>query len=186
MQPPITERDRIAGRVRSAGFSCRRCGACCSGANNEVMVAPPEIEELVRATGLSAEDIVEPYPEWIEDGDMRFTFGWVLRRGPDGNCIFLEQNRCRVYAHRPHICRTYPCMLDGDALIVSECPGCIAGAETPDAEMIAEDLIRRRTAEENEARATEIQFRRYRNVSGSSLVFDSEGAHISAIPSKKS
>ena len=185
MQTPTTERNRIADRVRTAGFSCLLCGACCSGADNEVMVAPPEIEKLIRATGFSAEDIVEPYPEWIEDGDTRFTFGWVLRRGPDGNCIFLEQNRCRVYAHRPHICRTYPFMLNGDALIVSECPGCIAGAKTPDAEMITEDLIRRRTAEESEARDTEKQYCSHQKLPCSSLVFDSTDMHIYPMQSKK-
>ena len=105
--------ERVKQQVLEAGFSCLLCGVCCSGPDNEVMVSPPEIEMLAEATGMSCDEIAEPYPEWMQQGGCTFTFGWVLRRGEDGNCIFLENNRCRVYQNRPHICRTYPFMLDG-------------------------------------------------------------------------
>ena len=106
-----------------------------------------------------------------------FTFGWVLRRGEDGNCIFLENNRCRVYQNRPHICRTYPFMLDGEELIVSECPGCSKERVTEDAGQITKDLLRRRDAEDRELEKTEKQYQKHSISTGSTIVFDSNGAH---------
>ena len=101
----------------------------------------------------------------------------VLRRGEDGNCIFLKNNRCRVYQNRPHICRTYPFMLDGAELIISECPGCSNGKVTENAGQIAKDLLRRRDAEDRELEKTEKQYQKHSISTGSTIVFDSNGAH---------
>ncbi|HJK49675.1 MAG TPA: YkgJ family cysteine cluster protein, partial [Methanocorpusculum sp.] len=79
------ETERVKQQVLEAGFSCLLCGACCSGPDNEVMVSPPEIEMLAEATGMSRDEIAEPYPEWMQQDGCTFTFGWVLRRGEDGN-----------------------------------------------------------------------------------------------------
>lgn len=181
----MDETKRIEADVRRAGFSCLLCGACCSGPDNEVMVSPPEIELLAAVTGSTADEIAEPYQEWIRQGGASFTFGWVLRRGSDGNCIFLNDNRCRVYHARPHICRTYPFMLNGTELIVSECSGCRDGAATKDAGQITRDLITRRTAEDTELEKTETQYQKNSTITGSTIVFDSNGAHEYTIPPKK-
>lgn len=178
--------DRIKRLVHEAGFSCLLCGECCSGADNEVMVSPPEIEALTEATGMSRDEIVLPYPEWIQQDGFTFTFGWVLQRGADGNCIFLENNRCRVYSSRPHICRTYPFMLDEENLIISDCPGCISGDETADAGQITGDLLRRRDAEDIELEKTEKQYQKHSIITGSTMIFDSSGAHEYTIPPKRS
>lgn len=182
----MTGTERIQETVRRAGFTCRLCGACCSGPDNEVMVSPQEIDVLVSATGRPASGIAEPYPEWLQQDGGTFTFGWVLRRGKDGNCIFLEDNRCRVYESRPHICRTYPFMLDGEELLISECPGCTAGTNTGNAEQIMQDLIRRRDAEDAELEMTEKQYQKHSIITGSTIVFDSRGAHEYLIRPKKS
>lgn len=174
----MNEEELLAARVRSAGFYCRSCSACCSGPENEVMVSPSEIQALSAASGIPAEEISEPYPEWIDDpAGGRCTFGWVIRRGEDGNCIFLEDGRCRVYASRPHLCRTYPFMLNGDRLIISECPGRCACEETADADGIVHDLILRRDAEDAEYLQTEQQYQKHSIKAGSTIVFDSTGAH---------
>ncbi|MCZ0862118.1 YkgJ family cysteine cluster protein [Methanocorpusculum vombati] len=173
----MNEAERIEEEVCRAGFSCLLCGACCSGPDNEVMVSPPEIAVLAAATGLSRDEIAEPYPEWMQQDGCTFTFGWVLKRGSDGNCIFLEKNRCRVYRFRPHICRTYPFMLDKERLIVSACPGCVAGCETAGAGEITGDLLRRREAEDAELEKTENQYQKHSIITGSTIVFDSSGAH---------
>jgi len=164
-------------KIEVTGFSCKCCGKCCSGADNEVLVSPEEIEVLMKGTHLSFTDIAEPYPEWLEEKGMNFTFGWVLRRGEDGNCMFLKDNRCTVYQIRPHICRTYPFMLDGDRLIVSECDGFLPGRGCPEAEKIADDLNKRREAEDREFFGTKEQYQKYCNNSGSTIIFDSRGAH---------
>ena len=45
--------------------------------------------------------------------------GKFALKSVDGKCIFLEGNNCKVYEHRPEICRKYPFFEDG----VRECKG---------------------------------------------------------------
>ncbi len=172
------ERARIERAVHDAGFTCQCCGACCSGSGNEVMVSPDEIDALCAASGLSFARIAEPYPDWIEtENGGCITFGWVLCRGPDGNCIFLQNNRCSVYASRPHICRTYPFMLDGPHLLISECPA-VGGDAAPDSESVADALLARRDGEDREFFATKGQYQKHISVPQTRAVIDSRGTHL--------
>lgn len=164
-------------QLGEAGFACECCGACCSGADNEVIVSPDEIDALAEVTGLSPEDIAEPYPEWFEEHGERFTFSWILRRGKDGNCMFLKDNRCTVYAHRPDICRTYPFMLHDGRLIISECQA-VGRHQTADPEQLADDLILRAQHDDAEFEATRKEYQKHCITAGATLVIDSRGAHI--------
>ena len=33
----------------------------------------------------------------------------ILKKGPDGNCIYLGEGGCTIYERRPAICRTFDC-----------------------------------------------------------------------------
>ncbi|HJK02319.1 MAG TPA: YkgJ family cysteine cluster protein [Methanocorpusculum sp.] len=182
----MDKNEMIEKEIRKAGFSCLRCGACCSGPNNEVMVSQPEIEELSATTNLLRDEIVEPYPEWIKKDGFTFTFGWVLKRNSDGNCIFLEKKQCQVYNNRPYICRTYPFMLDGERLIISMCPGCGTNLDTPNATEIKKDLLLRREEEERDLKKTEKHYQKHSTIKDSTIVFDSSGAHEYYFPPKRS
>ena len=46
-------KDELTKKIRDACFTCTLCGACCSGADNEVMVSPDEVEALMQETSLS-------------------------------------------------------------------------------------------------------------------------------------
>ncbi|HJJ29255.1 MAG TPA: YkgJ family cysteine cluster protein [Methanocorpusculum sp.] len=167
--------------LKKSGFRCRMCAKCCSGPDNEVMVSPDEIDVLCRASGLAFSEIAGPYPEWLPKKGGRFTLGWVLRRGKDGNCMFLENGRCRYYQVRPHICRTYPFMLNEGKLLISECDGiCEANAPLSDGEAkeLARALRDREAAEAAEAQATAVQYQKNSNITGTTIIYDSRGAHI--------
>jgi Fe-S-cluster containining protein len=86
------------------------------------MVGPDEIYQIMENTGLSFEQIVQPYPEMICDGDRTYTIGWIIRRVGD-RCIFLDKTTCTIYEHRPWICKTYPFALDQNELQVHPCTG---------------------------------------------------------------
>ena len=171
------DKQSLTESLVKARFRCEECGLCCSGCNNEVIVSPDEVDALSHASGLSFEDIAEPYPEWFEEKDERFTLAWVLRRGADGNCLFLENNRCRYYASRPHLCRTYPFMLNRDELIISECPA-LGKHETADAEVLADALFKRQMADDAEVEATKREYQKHSILSGETVVIDSRGVHI--------
>lgn len=176
------DREQYAAAIAETGFTCTRCGACCLGVGVEaslVIVAPPEIRGIIQATGLSWDQIVEPFPELMTTaGGGTYTFEWALRRRA-GRCIFAESDRCTIHPHRPWICRTYPFMLDGDRLVRSECGG--YGCSRPvtgDDEALVDDLIARRDAEElEEIKVKEI----YKNAAipaGRSVVIDGEGMKV--------
>ncbi len=170
--------EAISREIRKIGFQCQQCGACCRGEEKAscVIVSPPEIDRIIEATGLERSKIVVPYPEYIEsDEGRRFTFEWCLKN-EDGKCIFLaEDGRCTIYSARPWICRTYPFALDGDSIIISECPG-VGEAITPEeADALTACLLKRQEAEEEEEIAVEEVFSSHTIPMGKTVVFDSRG-----------
>lgn len=168
----------LAKKIQSIGFSCTLCGSCCRCSEIDtglVMVSADEVRALMSLTGLSWDEVAFPYPELIDDGrGGRYTLGWCVRYDR-GACRFLVKGRCAVYKARPWICRTYPFMLDSDRLLVSECGGLGQVITGSDALRIAQDLIARKKAEDEEAERMQRVLRENPLPAGSSVVIDSEG-----------
>lgn len=168
----------LADEIMTIGFRCTGCGACCrevSAGSNTVMVAPSEVRAVAEAAGLPFSAVAEPYPEHIEREDGTFyTFDWCLRR-EGGRCLFLKGQRCSVYRVRPWICRTYPFMLDGDRLIVSECPGLGAETDWEEARRLAAVLLERQEAEQAEEEGIRSVLSSAAVAPGTCAVVDSEG-----------
>ncbi|MBP2144722.1 Fe-S-cluster containining protein [Methanofollis sp. W23] len=170
--------DELAVEIKEVGFQCTRCGACCSEiseGSNLVIVSPGEVRQVAKAAGLPRDEVAEPYPEFLEGSEGSwYTFDWCLSR-EGGHCRFLDGEKCRVYAARPWICRTYPFMLEDDRLIVSECPG-IGGAMTmEEGRAIARALLARQAAEVAEEEGIRRVLSTTSPPSGESVVVDSEG-----------
>lgn len=85
-------------------FECQPdCGRCCSKEREgEVFVEPNDIAGLAESLGLTSHDFYGLYVLRNEDDDM------VLRLAAEGDCIFLKEGACSVYAARPLQCRSYP------------------------------------------------------------------------------
>jgi Fe-S-cluster containining protein len=147
------EHQELARRIREIGFSCTRCGDCCTGTGtdaNLVMVMPEEIDRISRGSGDCPDDFAEPYPESIGmHSGGSITFERCLRRSSSG-CTFLSGNSCRVYPCRPWICRTYPFMLDDDELRVFACNGLGKEITTDEAGELARQLLKRKEEERKE------------------------------------
>lgn len=171
----------VADLVRSVGFRCRECGACCRRVaedSNLVLVSPAEVRAIMAATDMAWDEVAEPYPDFIDDGSGgEYTLAWCIRRTADA-CIFLRDGRCSVYAHRPWICRTYPFMLVDDDLLVSECPGLGTPLLPGDAHDTAADLCRRQAAEAAEEAALDAVYRNAAVPPGKRVVIDSEGMKV--------
>ena len=166
-------RQTVAKELGKSEFSCLRCGKCCrrEDGDNTVFVRPGEIERITEKTGLSFEETAAPlFPDVYErqggkyavtaaraaavleeiadqiapDGRVR-TFGWTLRRKPDGSCRFLNaDNKCLVYEERPLLCRTYPFYLEDGTLTECECGGIGNGTLSKDGcRLLADDLTDR-------------------------------------------
>jgi Fe-S-cluster containining protein len=178
----------VAKKVAASRFRCRRCGKCCKSAygDNTVTIFPSEIRAIMGATGLEWLDVVRPNDCFdMDDNGEYHTFEWALLKKNNGECKFLENGACRIYEHRPHICRTYPMSLDTGHMEVElyECDGIGAGdMEEADALNMAQALIKRQLAETTETNALMERFEPFRpatpgmSVQRILVVHDSEGA----------
>lgn len=108
-------------------FSCRRCGACCTGEPGHVWLGDGEAEALAARLGLGVAAFLERH--------ARRVYGlWSLREEADGRCVFFEPGAgCAVYEARPRQCRTWPfwprILADREAWEreAVDCPGMGAG-----------------------------------------------------------
>lgn len=171
----------LAARIQKIGFVCLRCGECCSGDENSVVVFPFEIRRLLRVAGEAWQDIAEPpaVGEWDREGDFH-TLEWRLKK-ENGSCKFHSLEGCRIYEARPLLCSTYPFYLKGGVLCCSECCGLGGKIDLAEAEKIGARLIERSITEIAEAIALLKAYRDFERgrpkEGGACIVHDSEGEH---------
>ena len=84
-------------------FRCTGCGHCCTGDPGYVWVNKAEIAAMAAAVGVSI-------PEFEETFVRRMGRRKSLLEMPNGDCVLFDRLRCRckVYAHRPPQCRSWP------------------------------------------------------------------------------
>ncbi len=175
----LIDENKLADEIKATGFKCRRCSQCCKAeyGDNTVAVFPFEIEKICEIHGLKRKEIILPAPSKNVDSQGNIhTFEWVLRK--KGNCVFLEEDLCKIYGCRPYICKTYPFYLLDGKLMVSECEGigCLISGE--DSMKIALLLKERYIAEIKESIALLGKFRGFKpGGRGNICVHDSEGEH---------
>ncbi|MDD2754349.1 MAG: YkgJ family cysteine cluster protein [Methanothrix sp.] len=176
---------KLAARIQELGFRCQKCGECCQGEDNSVVVFPEEIRRIRTATGLLWLEVAGPPEEgeWDKDGCFH-TLEWrLVKKGAfkGASCRFYQNGRCTIYSCRPILCRTYPFYLDNGELMHSECRGLGCKIESEEADELAEQLLKRHLLEIQEAI---LLLERYRDFErgeakegGECIVHDSEGEH---------
>ncbi len=115
---------------RMPGFSCELCAQCCKG--RIIVLYDRDVERLLEA-GFS--DFYEEAGEL----ELRLTGAkYRMKLKENGECIFLEDDRCVAYEYRPDTCRRYPFIVGEDFILASiSCPG-IKWDEEGDAEPFRE------------------------------------------------
>jgi Fe-S-cluster containining protein len=142
------------------------------------MVYPAEVRALMRHTGLSWEEVSEPYPEVVllPSGQV-CTFEWALLREKE-QCAFLKEGHCRVYSYRPWICRTYPFFLAGGKLLHADCPGIGKQIGEMESLSLARDLLSRREIENDEEDRIHFLVKELNTGQGKRILIDGEGVKI--------
>ena len=97
------ERFQIPWFKEGLRFSCTQCGKCCTGSPGYVWASEDEIIQMAEFLKLSTKDFKRLYMRRVE---QRWTL--VERKSQNHNCIFYDNQKCRVYAARPLQCRAYP------------------------------------------------------------------------------
>ena len=89
--------DRNAKR---ADVPCGKCQLCC-----KVLIVPLALEEYAQYV-----DAVTGEPNWAwittRDGER---LGRALKRRPNGDCIYLDDNGCSIHGRAPHVCQRFDC-----------------------------------------------------------------------------
>lgn len=91
-------------------YDCTSCGDCCRG--RFAIVVTQEDRDRIDGQGWTDEDLdLGGKPLFSQHGD-----GFQLAHRPDGACVFLENNLCRIHAKygepaKPVACRMYPFVL---------------------------------------------------------------------------
>jgi len=109
-------------------FGCRQCGRCCIGEPGFVWVDEEEITAMAAQLGLNRTTFAANFVR--HTGSKK-----SLIELPNGDCIFFDREikGCKMYAHRPLQCRTWPfwnCNIDTPGSwkkTAKFCPGCNKG-----------------------------------------------------------
>ncbi len=83
-------------------LECDRCTACCRWPG-QVKVTAAEIGRLAAHLGLSEADFVARYTRLNANRS-----GLALTDQPNGACVFLDGDSCRVNPVKPQQCRDFP------------------------------------------------------------------------------
>lgn len=116
-------------------FECNKCGICCGDTKEKVrhiLLLDAEMNKISEITALIPDDFCCGI-----EGKEPYVF--EMKKNSDGKCLFLKDNNCTIYAHRPLICRFYPFELNFDNDLgkyqfnfTVECPGLGSGQEIRD------------------------------------------------------
>ena len=103
-------RDDLAAIVTEIGFACDGCARCCTRESNDHVFLLEDDVDRLREVAPDAL-VPAPDPELADRQGRLYVSGYALATTADGDCVLLENGRCRHYSARPAICRVYPYML---------------------------------------------------------------------------
>ena len=83
-------------------FQCIRCQACCRQ-SGYVRLHPGEPDAIAKILDMDVYDFIDRYTRLTRD---RQTLSLIEQ--PDGACIFLTTEGCRIQSAKPLQCRTFP------------------------------------------------------------------------------
>jgi Fe-S-cluster containining protein len=104
-QPRFTEESSAFYAGTGLRFGCRRCSACCRFTPGFVLLSPIDLVDLMAAVAVSWEEFKRRFLRPLRIGPF---IRLSLREKANYDCIFWENDGCRVYDHRPLQCRSFP------------------------------------------------------------------------------
>jgi Fe-S-cluster containining protein len=96
-----------AGEI--ANFECKQCGNCCRG-SGFVRITPEDAERIAQFLNIKLSSFYNQYtfcPDGLMSGQAECSERWLLDTEAD-ECVFLENNLCRIHPVKPAQCRSFP------------------------------------------------------------------------------
>jgi Fe-S-cluster containining protein len=91
-------------QIEEIEFNCKQCGSCCSG-TGEVYITTKELQEIAAFLKISLREAKRKYVHTRNNKK-------ILKDSEKAACIFLSNNKCRIYPVRPKQCRSFPFWLE--------------------------------------------------------------------------
>ena len=112
-------------------FDCQRCARCCGDTSHRgrnLLLTNSDVKQICKVTEMNPLSFASP----ISDGGY---YQYKMKKR-NGKCIFLDGKACRIYNHRPLICRFYPFSVEKKSNkyvfeIAEDCPGIGLGGVIP-------------------------------------------------------
>jgi Fe-S-cluster containining protein len=111
-------------------FDCNKCALCCGDTKQKtrhILLLETEAQKISLENSM-------PIADFSTEISHKPPFHYEMKKTSEGKCIFLKDNRCRIYALRPLICMFYPFELKFDVKskehifdFTVECPGISQG-----------------------------------------------------------
>jgi len=84
-------------------WECVRCATCCGDTSTHVrriLLLDEEARKISQTTGLDLE-------KFSKEATDSAPYSREIRKNR-GKCVFLRDNTCQIYEHRPLVCRFFP------------------------------------------------------------------------------
>lgn len=85
-------------------FHCNKCGLCCGDTKQKsrcILLLESEATDISNQTH-------QPKQYFATEIKNKVPYLYEMKKNSQGKCLFLEDNSCSIYEHRPLICRFYP------------------------------------------------------------------------------
>lgn len=85
-------------------FYCSKCGLCCGDTKQKprcILLLESEATDISNLTH-------QPKQHFANEVKNKAPYLYEMKKNSQGKCLFLEDNNCAIYEHRPLICRFYP------------------------------------------------------------------------------
>ncbi len=99
---PIVDKEQKPWFGDGLRFECTGCGQCCTGGPGYVWISEEDIERMAAFLKISDIEFCRRYVRRVGN---RYS---LIEDPKNYDCVFLENNRCKIYQQRPTQCRTYP------------------------------------------------------------------------------
>ncbi|MDD3044123.1 MAG: YkgJ family cysteine cluster protein [Candidatus Delongbacteria bacterium] len=83
---------------------CRGCAVCCT-----LFPVPLNSKELYSGKYQTETDAWRDFEDFSEIEEYGLN---ILKKNPDGSCVYLKELRCTIYENRPQVCRDFFCGSD--------------------------------------------------------------------------
>lgn len=135
---------------------------CQSGDEEDIESSSAMLPVMDEEAASDSSRILELLKEDLDSEGNIHTYGWMLRRKRNGDCIFLEKDtrRCRIYSVRPMLCLTYPFYIEELKLYTCECEGLGDHISAEESRKLADALLSRYILELED---TLVMYEKYQN-----------------------